>query len=874
MTSLKPRRRARALSTTIAGLIVFTFLVIVLIPLFLHLFYSSTYTHSMLSTELSKKLAQSIPYLNTTLVESTSSYRIYDIKNTGSQPVDIAFYVLSDGNNTYLVKAPETFNKSFVVQGTLEIKTVPIKRAYLYNHSIRLSVPMGEVKVIVYNGYLLSIITSNGARSPINPGAGKEVTYAETAGSIKTNYVLLNNFTTIADLFRNGNDVILTTDPASNTPNRSILDSGVVESYCFNGSFTTYAGTVYRIAEGGFKPVNELDQVPLDAIYIQNIGPWIGTMIIGGKSQSYANRSIGLTLYIATYTLAAYNDSEPGIIMYKYSNSYKGICIDWIIGGSGFFTDCASPTGVANDPLASVLIHKHVLLGNETWLDTSSTETLEDTILNFFYSPSLGMVMYDKSHLIYCPDVKLVRATGEAILDIEPQSKCIAYVADHDFSIVWKGDIDPRGISAAIISLEQVFGNNNADSLRGQARVITATINIYREARPISPATYYEDEDPILKNMLLPDYPVVIKISSIYGDRDLLSVYDGYHNATFNGTGAFGVYYYSGYSDSYSQYHKTKYGTYERDNVYYRGDTRAYYYINKLYGEGGEMSVFTFVEGKTSGIRPFVTIADTDGNGLAELIFINEWFKPGPVSTIAPVIPITWWGTVIGEISIDKVTLYEPSDIYIPLNVIVNTTVFRRHGFPWNNYNISLVPELFHPALGYVELDKLMGCMETMMPEYVYMKFIGKYAVNGSKIAEVSVQIRYSFHDALGADTEEIDNPKNGVWGFFVADPNGSIVSSSVYIYQQLADLEDTWPPSTNFVSDSAYLPIPDKNALFYILYGFSDKYTYYDRYILEKVNSRGHFGVVQTTVYAEAYTEDLEYTVRIEWLGMWYLHR
>jgi hypothetical protein len=230
--------------------------------------------------------------------------------------------------------------------------------------------------------------------------------------------------------------------------------------------------------------------------------------------------------------------------------------------------------------------------------------------------------------------------------------------------------------------------------------------------------------------------------------------------------------------------------------------------------------------GITSGLDPFFIISDTDGNGFPELIFTDEWVKPGPVYKIRG----------LGS----AYEYYDFSNVYID----------------------DSLNEIWNPILrvGYTEP---LGCTHVVSDtsKFLYLKFAGDYAVSsGSEIAEVSIQIRYTFHDALGGDIDEVDDPKAGIWGFFVVDEDGSVVSSSVYIYQQLSVIEDTWPPNENFISVSAYLPIPDRNETFYIAWGVTDPYLY--RHVSCQLSS------------SCGYISDLDYTLRVEWIGMWYLHR
>jgi len=827
----------RGLSNAIAGLIVFTFLLLAIVPLVITLSTGSIHSHLLLSTEINKKLSQVFPGINITLTETQGVSKTYIVKNISPRPIDIAYYVVSDGSSTYLVKAPATFNNVFQVTKSLTVETLPVKLATILgnNTGIRLGVPLGEIKIVINNGELLSAITVEGARIPVNTLIGQNpvAQYAAVAGSIKTNYVSLNNFTSLEDL-ANSNDIVLTTDPSSQTTNKSILNYGVLKAVCFTGDADNPSNVT-----GGFQPFPSTNNTVLNAIYIQNIGPWIGSMILGGRSSNYSEPGIGMSLYVPTYILAAYNTSEPGVIMFSYQyngQDVNGICIDWIVDSQSgtVFGKCYANQ---NTDLINYMNTNHVMLTTLRYsVPAWGTDSLTGSY-KYFYSPLLGLLLYNDNSILYCPpgSVKLEQGTGSTPYYIDIEGQCRTYVKAGSDEVVEGYTTTTGNDVIALRTVKQVIGYNNADSFIGDAEIVSEI--------PYQALTAYVLGDGF-DYVNFPEYPVVIKVMDVTGDSGLLSVYDGYRGTMYHGADSFGIYYYSGY---YGANTTSEYG--------------VYYYIERLYGEHGRLSVFHFQEGSSSGLRPYTIIADTDGNGLAELIFTDEWFKPGPVVTVSHV-PV-WSGIVSLE---NPIKLYDISDAYIALNVYIDLGLL-------GGKTLVIYPTIYNPLFGAQDLPYARGCDEYALTDFVYMKFTGRYAVYGGSVAEVSIQIRYSFHDALGGDIEEIDNPKNGVWGFFIADSRGNIVSSSVYIYQQLANLEDTWPPSTNFVSDAVFLPVPDRNETFYVLYGFSDSYL--AKHAVVKEEGKAYFGgLLGYTAYGDWYTGDLEYTVRIEWLGMWYLHR
>ena len=546
-------------------------------------------------------------------------------------------------------------------------------------------------------------------------------------------------------------------NPADNTTNTSLLEGGAIRTYCYSGSTTP--------TEGGFKRDYEDN---IEALYIRNMGPFMGMLILGGRGGDYSTPAINVSLYMPMYTLTSYRDDRAGVFVVNPANGEPVICVAWYDWNDDPIAVCDTPNSAG--PLLWNILATHILKVS-TWVDSSSSGfDWLDGYANAIESEKLGFLAIDDANdrVIYCPPESYTRS-GETISITG--SDCKLY------------ELDGNEIVVYTVSGSSAIQFNSYSSLEGLNDTVRGTVYYYvggEQDRTISGGSY----------LVFPDYPIVLKIVNTMAEKNMLTIYDGYRDNTYTGINAFGIYYYSNWVP----------------------DNTIWYNIDEMYAEGGRIETYTFHEGETSGLRPYMVIADTDGNGLNEIVFTDEWFKAGPYYSS---------GT------------YDFSDVY------------------WRySWWFRVRPK--HPIIGTLSLD-YYGCYEETIQDFLYLKFTGPYVVNGKEVAEISVQIRYSFHDAVGADVDEVDDPKQGLWGFFVADSNGSIVTSATYIYQQLQSLEDTWPPNMNFVSEAVFLPIPNKDENYYVLYGFGDPYGYVSR---------------------SGFQDDVEFTVVVEWLGMWYLHR
>ena len=214
--------------------------------------------------------------------------------------------------------------------------------------------------------------------------------------------------------------------------------------------------------------------------------------------------------------------------------------------------------------------------------------------------------------------------------------------------------------------------------------------------------------------------------------------------------------------------------------------------IIRYLGTGGYFKLFSLVPNTLAGLDPFMVVADLDVNGIPELVFSTEEFYPG-------------W----------RYTYDDVSDIDSP--------------------RIS---------------DDYVGCREETVGGPLFIKLVGRYAIDSEKVGQVAVQIRYYFHETSGDDTNNIEDPKRGLFGFYLVDENGTIRSSREYIFQELDDKEDTWPPNRSYLVEDVYLPVPEDVGTLYVAYGVQDP-------------------------YGAQYTyDDMEYTVAIEWIATWFIYR
>ena len=133
-----------------------------------------------------------------------------------------------------------------------------------------------------------------------------------------------------------------------------------------------------------------------------------------------------------------------------------------------------------------------------------------------------------------------------------------------------------------------------------------------------------------------------------------------------------------------------------------------------------------------------------------------------------------------------------------------------------------------------------------------YLNLSG-YQVNGRDIAMVMVTIRLYFHDNAGSDIGEVDHGERTIFGVYLIDSEtGEIVSSREYNYQELMNLEDTYPPNSNFFVETVPLIVPDNDRTYIVGLMFQDPYS--NRGIDDSLDCG---------------CDDVDFTLAIEWVGI-----
>ncbi len=238
-------------------------------------------------------------------------------------------------------------------------------------------------------------------------------------------------------------------------------------------------------------------------------------------------------------------------------------------------------------------------------------------------------------------------------------------------------------------------------------------------------------------------------------------------------------------------------------SIAYGGSTHSgdraigmYYYcgfakVCTLYIHGYAKRIVVYVADPSKhegGIDPYFFFADLDGNGVSEMVFITEDFSFGNKSSLGDEAP--------------------SSGV--------------------NNFS----------------------ALDTTLPFWLVFKD-PKYAVDSSKFAAIQVLIRVYFHDNAGSDTDEVDDPKKFLFSIALVDPEtGEIVSRYDAIYQMLDDIEDTYPPNTNYITMNVPLLVPNTGKTYYVAVGFQDPY------------------------YFDGTHDDVDFTLSIEWIGISYFYR
>ncbi len=724
----------KGVSVVIAAIIMFTFLMLAIIPLMLSLLKSGTQEPIAASVLASSKVRESTPSLNITLDydNSNDTTRVYLIENIAAEEREATLLVVQDDNNAIYFVRPGACIQTSCSAGLALVKVSLIRGARGVNESIVLD-PGGSYMVAITSGKLLGAYTGVSGYSPTRSSPTKIVEkalYAEVAGSVQTNFLNMTLFSSLEDLVNKDAGVILTTDPSSNNSDTSILYTGVMKALC---------GVQGVIEEGSFQPYSS-GWLTYDGLLLYNLHPLYGSFVIGGLGGTYG--SVYNTSFLATFgRIDLYDNSKPGIIAAFYNGYWFALII--------------TRTGVVelkSSTLPSSLSNLMQFL--ESRVDTSTvytkdkissdTDNLPGTSIVVFDEAGYGLVMIAGEYVAYCtPDMFIVASEAPNYIVLR-LTECPAV------------DIDQftMGVVNATVVVDS-YGYAVSKGGKGYYG--------YDESASISDGVYSE-EYTLRSSTLTKSYTMAR--FKLVGETSTLTTYDDVTERTYNGVDAFGFYYYSG--------------------------TVAYHGI-LVYGFRWAMAkMFYFSDGAgPGGIDPYFLFADTDGNGLQEMIFMTEDAEYGDSS------------------SVNDIT-----------------------------------------SGGYY------GCLDWSV-QPLYLKFIDEeYFVNGKEYAQVSIQVRYTFHDNAGSDTDEVDDPKEYIFSFQVVSLNGTIFMTADYIYQLLDDLEDTWPPNQNWVSESVFLLVPNKDEEYTIMFSFLDPYSY-------KTSWRGISGM-----------DDVDFTVAIEWIGLWRLRR
>ncbi len=799
-------RGLRGISNTIAGLIVFTFVALALIPLLLNIFVTNTQGAVQLAQALQHRIAAASQGLNVTLDINASSppaLRVYDVvNNAANDKLLILLTVEDNGGNIYLVR-PGACVAAPCAAGAASVRVeIPAgSRAEPVGENLLLH-PRDTARIVIDNGKLLGLTLEGGAYvKPYVPPAvtavvPQQVQYAAVAGSVKTNYFQLSNFQDLTQLV-GSSDVALTTNPFEDKSNTTILWKGAIQSACLVDQHPVI---------GGFQPISDLNETYFDALFISNLLPYGGSIALGGTEPPYTEPGYGSGALYMNYGYMVYNTSAPMAVIARKGSQWiavlglpDGTGKSYLVpmagdASTGSLEITTNPSGLDSSLTSLETYLLKTITGYVQRTDFDDSEDIHTLIYDYDLSTPVyiepdttrlryfsgyynvawldtggfGLLLYmlypfkitsyysiDLSTIVYCPPSAITSAKlvdGVLVLNV---SECPAVMVKYGSSEFYAG------------------------------KVINGTINITR-FRELSDGTFISDYNVTVKIDSLkiamlsrlrdigvysePYEPYRVKFS---GKTYMLSFYNAYTHILSTGPDAFGFYFYA-----------------DNDNIVDTNNRRYPEYVFIGYDlRDAKLTVFDFYRDETSGLMPFMAIMDTDGNTLKEIVFLGE-----------------------------------------------NAGFGNRYS--WDGYTDLYLADIY------------AGCLDkTLNP--VYLKFVGRqYQINGSQIAEVSMQIRYTFHDAAGDDIDDVENPKDFIMSFQLLTPNNTVFMSSDYIYQQLANLEDTWPPNHNWVTDSVYLLVPDKNALYTVAFAVNDPYGW------------------------DAENNDLDYTLAVEWLGMWYLHR
>ena len=278
-------------------------------------------------------------------------------------------------------------------------------------------------------------------------------------------------------------------------------------------------------------------------------------------------------------------------------------------------------------------------------------------------------------------------------------------------------------------------------------------------------------------------------------------------------------------------YENTSYGIYlDR----YGNDTLGRYYYASIFNNKDFQIVDAYIE--LNGVaekvivyrmtyttsdysyEPFLFSADVDGNGMPEIIFMTEDRRFGDQNSFNDVYYL------------GKSVIYTTPDV-------CRVTISKGSGGSSKEYYYRIYDDW------------------SVKPFFINLT---GYPIKGSDTAMVIVAMRLYFHDNVGGDVDEIDHADRPLIGVYLIDlDTGQIASSREYDYQELMNLEDTFPANQNYIMETVPLIVPDTDHTYIVAFGFQDPYSdYCDDNTLT------------------LYHDDGDFTVAIEWLGMTFYAR
>jgi archaellum component FlaF (FlaF/FlaG flagellin family) len=130
--------RARGVSVVIAAIIMFTFLIIAVIPLMLSLLKSGTQEPIAISVLASSKVRESTPSLNITVDydKSNDTTRVYLVENIAAEERKATLLIVQDDNNGIYFVRPGACIQTPCSAGLASVKVDLLRGAQGVNESI------------------------------------------------------------------------------------------------------------------------------------------------------------------------------------------------------------------------------------------------------------------------------------------------------------------------------------------------------------------------------------------------------------------------------------------------------------------------------------------------------------------------------------------------------------------------------------------------------------------------------------------------------------------------------------------------------------------------------------------------------------------